>query len=52
MFMESGFDYCGYWSDGEKIVFQNVKDCLDEIPEDFHFYFQDNNEEDEEEEEM
>ena len=81
MFMESGFDFCGYWlggkmlpttnlngdkvtgglwsegqspsttkSEGQKIMFENVKDRLDEIPEDFHFYFQDNNEDDEEEE--
>ena len=78
MFMESGFDYCGYWSSsidfderssststddrgftapkvpvkpshGKKIMFENVKDRLEEIPEDFHFYFQDNNEEEEEE---
>jgi len=37
-------------SEGQKIMFENVKDRLDEIPEDFHFYFQDNNEDDEEEE--
>jgi len=51
MFMESGFEFCGYWKDGEKTLYENVMDDLANLPEDFHFYFQDNNEDEEDEEE-
>ena len=88
--MESGCDFCGYWKDGEQIiytgehlnwngyqrcpsfsidfpvtlplmhlverrsafqlrcsrVYNNVRDDLANIPEDFHFYFCDEDEDD------
>lgn len=50
MFMESGSDFCGYWRDGDTIMFDNVRQDLDNVPEDFHFYFVDDVEEEAEEE--
>lgn len=45
-FMESGGDFCGYWNDGKYIIYENVHDNKDNVPEEFHSYFFD--EEDEE----
>ena len=50
-FMESGFDFCGYWQDGIQMTYECVSDKRDSIPEEFHFYFFNVEEEDEEEEE-
>ena len=45
MFMECGRDFCGYWQNGEAVVFENVRDNLSAVPEEFHFYFCDSEEE-------
>jgi len=45
-FMESGGDFCGYWNNGEEIIYANVLDNIKNVPEEFHFYFE--NEEEEE----
>ena len=46
-FMESGGDFCGYWNDGEEIIYENVVDNIKDVPEEFHFYFQVDEEEEE-----
>ena len=46
-FMESGGDFCGYWNDGEEIIYENVVDNIQDVPEEFHFYFQVDEEEEE-----
>jgi len=46
LFMEGGCDFCGYWKDGEKIIYNNVRENLTNIPEEFHFYFCDEDEND------
>lgn len=45
-FMESGYDFCGSWKDGVEIIYDNVRDNLDNVPEEFHFYFQDDEDDD------
>ena len=52
MFMESGFDFCGSWRQGEKTIFENVKDNLDSVPECFHFYFQEDEEDEEDDDKV
>ena len=44
LFMESGCDFCGYWKNGEHVIYNNVRDDLANIPEEFHFYFCDEDE--------
>lgn len=46
-FMESGNDFCGYWCDGNEQTFEHVSENKADVPEEFHFYFE--NEEEEEE---
>jgi hypothetical protein len=38
-FMESGFDYCGYWNDGKFVIFENASENKENIPEEFLDYF-------------
>jgi len=39
LFVEPGCDFCGYWKDGEEIVYENVSANLVDVPEEFHEYF-------------
>ena len=45
MFMECGCDFCGYWRNGEEIIYENVRDNISAVPEEFHYYFCDSDEE-------
>ena len=50
-FMEVGCDFCGYWHDGKETVFDNVRENLKNVPEEFHDYFREDNSEEEDENE-
>lgn len=47
LFVEPGCDFCGYWKDGEEIVYENVSSNLADVPEEFHEYFSEEEDEDE-----
>ena len=47
LFVEPGCDFCGYWKDGEEIVYENVSANLADVPEEFHEYFCEDEDEDE-----
>ena len=49
-FMESGCDFCGYWKDGKETIFENVYENMKDVPEEFHFYFEEGDEDSDEEE--
>lgn len=39
IFIETCCDFCGYWKDGVETIYDNVKDNLERVPEEFHDYF-------------
>ena len=45
-YMEYGCDYCGYWCDGKEQTFEDVSKNMENVPEEFHFYFKVDEEED------
>jgi hypothetical protein len=49
LFVEPGTDFCGYWHDGKDIVYENVRENLADVPEEFHEYFIEDESEEEDE---
>ena len=45
-FMEIGYDFCGYWKEGIETIFENVHENIDNVPEEFHYYFCDEEDDD------
>ena len=44
-FMEYGNDFCGYWNNGDEKTFEGVSVDKANVPEEFHFYFENEEEE-------